>query len=329
MRIPKCNPLLLYLIILSHRNNRVKHLYIVSVLCYNFSMNTKRRLDFTIPNSYNGKKVLAFLKGEVKASARLITKLKQSDDGILLNGEHVRTVDTLKTGDVLSINIPADKKENISAVESLKYDLEVLYEDEDFLIVNKPAGIANHPSHNHQGDTLANAVAYHLEKNGKRSVFRSVGRLDKGTSGIVICALNRFAAAAVSGKIYKEYEAVCEGVLTGEGVIDAPIYRPDPIITVRTVDERGERAVTEWKALKNVNGRTHLRIHLQTGRTHQIRVHFAHLGMPLTGDTMYGTPSNLISHQALICKYCRFTHPVTGEIIEIEAPTPKDWEKII
>lgn len=285
-----------------------------------------RILEYKITEAFDGKKAEQFLRKQLGMSARVIKDVKFSENGLVLNGKRIRTIDLLHTGDKFTITLPEDAGE---MAEPLPYPLEILFEDEDFLIVNKPANLANHPSHNHQGDTLANAVAFHLKENGKQSVFRSVGRLDKGTSGIVICALNRFAAAAVSGKIYKEYEAVCEGVLTGKGVIDAPIFRPDPIITVRTVDERGERAVTEWKALKNINGRTHLRIHLVTGRTHQIRVHFAHLGMPLTGDTMYGKPSSLISHQALVCKYCRFTHPVTKEIIEIEVPTPEDWERIL
>ncbi len=285
-----------------------------------------RVLRYKIEEDFDGKKVEAFLRKHLSMSARVIKDLKFFENGLLLNGKRVRTVDILRAGDIFQITFPDDMGEMF---EPLPFPLEILFEDEDFLIVNKPAGLANHPSHNHQGDTLANAVAYHLNQNGKNSVFRSVGRLDKGTSGIVICALNRFAASAVSGKIYKEYEAVCDGVLTGEGVIDAPIYRPDPIITVRTVDERGERAVTEWRAIKNVNGRTHLRIHLQTGRTHQIRVHFAHIGMPLTGDTMYGKPCADISHQALICKYCRFTHPVTKSLVEIEAPIPDDWNKIL
>ena len=285
-----------------------------------------RILEYTIEEDFDGKKVEAFLRKRLGASARVIKDLKFSENGLVLNGKRARTIDILHTGDKFTVTFPEEKGEMF---EPLPYPLDVLFEDDYFLIVNKPAGLANHPSHNHQGDTLANAVAYHLKQNGKKSAFRSVGRLDKGTSGIVVCALNRFAAASVSGKIYKEYEAVCEGVLSGEGVIDAPIYRPDPIITVRTVDERGEKAVTEWRTIKNVNGRTHLRIHLQTGRTHQIRVHFAHMGMPLVGDTMYGKPSQEIDHQALVCKYCRFTHPVTKEIIEIEAPTPKDWEGIL
>lgn len=288
----------------------------------------ERYLEYKIEENYDGKKVLAFLKTEIKASARLIRNLKNVPDGITLNGEHIRTVDFMKKGDILRLHIPSDSDEN-SIAEPLEFDLKILYEDNDLLIVDKPAGLALHPSHNHQGDTLANAVSYHLQKQGKSAVFRAVGRLDKGTSGIVVCALNKYTAARLSGKIYKEYMAVSEGLYEGEGIIDRPIYRPDPIITLRTVDERGERAVTEWKAIAHSNGRTLLRIHLVTGRTHQIRVHFSSLGTPLTGDTMYGTPCRQISHQALHCCYCRFTHPVTGEEIEITSPLPDDMENLV
>ena len=292
-------------------------------------MNTKRRIDFTIEENYDGKKVLEYLKNKAKASSRLITKLKHDPEGIMLNGVHTRTIDLLKTGDVLSITLPADDEEVTSAVEPLPYPLKVFYEDEDLLIVEKPAGLPLHPSHNHQGDTLANAVAYHLEKQGKSSVFRSIGRLDRGTSGIVICGLNKFVTGVLNGKIYKEYMAVCDGIYEGEGIIDRPIYRPDPIKTYRTVDERGETAITEWKALSNHNGKTLLRIHLITGRTHQIRVHFSSLGTPLIGDTMYGTPRDDISRQALHCCYCKFIHPVTKEIIEIESPLPEDIAQFV
>lgn len=292
-------------------------------------MNTKRRIDFTIEERNNGEKVWEILKNEMQVSSRLITKLKHDPEGILLNGEHIRTVDFVKTGDILSITVPADMEEKTSAVAPLPYDLKVFYEDDDILIVDKPAGLPLHPSHNHQGDTLANAVAYHLEKQGKSAIFRSIGRLDRGTSGIVVCGLNRFVSGVLNGKIYKEYMAVCEGVYEGKGVIDRPIYRPDPIKTLRTVDERGEVAITEWKALSNKDGRTLLRIHLVTGRTHQIRVHFSSLGTPLTGDTMYGTPREDITRQALHCCYCKFTHPVTNEIIEIESPLPEDIAQFV
>lgn len=292
-------------------------------------MNTKRRIDFTIEEKYDGKRVVDYLKCEAKASARLITKLKHDSDGIMLNGVHTRTIDLLKTGDILSITLPVDKEEQTSAVEPLPYPLKVFYEDEDLLIVDKPAGLPLHPSHNHQGDTLANAVAYHLQQQGKASIFRSIGRLDRGTSGIVVCGLNKFVTGILNGKIYKEYMAVCDGIYEGEGVIDRPIYRPDPIKTYRTVDERGETAITEWKALSNHDGKTLLRIHLLTGRTHQIRVHFSSLGTPLVGDTMYGTPRDDISRQALHCCYCKFIHPVTKELIEIESPLPEDIAQFV
>lgn len=284
----------------------------------------ERYLSFNIDEKYDGRRVLAFLKEEIKASARLIRNLKNIPDGITCNGKHIRTVDMLKSGDLLCLHLPEESDSKHRIIEPMPYDLTVLYEDDDLLIVDKPAGLPLHPSHNHQGDTLANAVSYHLKKQGKEAVFRSVGRLDRGTSGIVICALNKFTAARLSGNIYKEYFAVCDGIYEGEGIIDKPIYRPDPILTIRTVDERGERAVTEWKAVSRRNGRTLLHIHLVTGRTHQIRVHFASLGTPLTGDTMYGTPHKNILRQALHCCYCRFTHPVTQKEIEVSSPLPQD-----
>ena len=285
-----------------------------------------RKLRYTIDDAYSSRRVLDFLK-HLGFSHRLITKLKQSPDGILLNGEHIRTIDLMESGDVLEINLPEDKKESISI--PVEMPLDIVYEDDDILVLNKPPMLAVHESHNHLGDTLSNAVAYHLKKEGKPSVFRAVGRLDKGTSGLMVCALNRYAAARLSGKVYKEYLAIATGVFEGEGTIDAPIYRPDPILTLRTVDERGERAVTHWKAIKSDGESTLLRIHLETGRTHQIRVHFASLGAPLVGDTMYGKPDMRICHQALHCCRCKFTHPVSGRELEFFRDMPDDMKSII
>lgn len=285
-----------------------------------------RKLQYAIPSEYSSKRVLDFLK-HLGFSHRLITKLKQAPDGILLNGEHIRTIDPMSEGDVLEINLPTDKKESISI--PVEMPLDIIYEDDDILVLNKPAMLAVHESHNHLGDTLSNAVAFHLKKEGKPSVFRAVGRLDKGTSGLMICALNRYAASRLSGKIKKQYLAIATGIYEGEGTIDAPIFRPDPILTVRTVDERGERAITHWKALKNDGENTLLRVKLETGRTHQIRVHFASLGTPLVGDTMYGTPDKRICHQALHCCECRFIHPVKNEKMHFFCDMPDDMKKII
>lgn len=285
-----------------------------------------RKLRYTITDAYASRKVLDFLK-HLGFSHRLITKLKQSPDGIMLNGEHIRTIDLMKSGDALEINLPEDKKESISI--PVEMPLDIVYEDNDILVLNKPPMLAVHESHNHLGDTLSNAVAFHLKKEGKPSVFRAVGRLDKGTSGLMVCALNRYAAARLSGKIYKEYLAIATGVFEGEGTVDAPIFRPDPILTLRTVDERGEKAVTHWKAIKSDGENTLLRIHLETGRTHQIRVHFASLGAPLVGDTMYGKPDGRICHQALHCCQCKFTHPVSGRELEFFRDMPDDMKKIM
>ncbi len=289
----------------------------------------ERYLEFKITEKYNGERVLTFLKEEIEASARLIRHLKNIPDGITCNGEHIRTVDILRSGDLLCLHIPEQADEKHKIVEPMPYPLTVFYEDEDILVVDKPAMLPLHPSHNHQGDTLANAVSYHLKQKGREAVFRSIGRLDRGTSGVVVCALNKFTAARLSGQIYKEYYAVCEGIYEGEGVIDKPIYRPDPILTVRTVDSRGERAVTEWRAVSHSDGKTLLHIHLVTGRTHQIRVHFSSLGTPLVGDTMYGTPHEKIKRQALHCCHCKFTHPVTGEEICINSPLPPDIAQFV
>ena len=285
-----------------------------------------RKISYKITDEYNGRKVLDFLK-HCGYSHRLITKLKQAPDGILLNGSHVRTVDFMKEGDTLEINLPADEKESISI--PVKMPLDIVYEDDDLIVVNKPAMLAVHESHNHLGDTLSNAIAYYLKEKGVQAVFRAVGRLDKGTSGLMVCALNKYTASKLSGKIQKQYLAIASAVFEGNGTIDAPIYRPDPIITVRTVDERGERAVTHWEALKNDGENTLLKIRLETGRTHQIRVHFAHIGAPLVGDTMYGKADERICHQALHCCYCSFIHPVTNEKIEFYRDMPEDMKGIL
>jgi 23S rRNA pseudouridine1911/1915/1917 synthase len=232
----------------------------------------------------------------------------------------------LKAGQTVELTIPPAQP---CEAQPEDIPLDIVYEDDDLIVVNKPPTIAVHESHNHVGDALSNALAYHLKSEGKPCAFRAVGRLDKGTSGIVVCALNKYCAAKLSGKVYKEYLAVASGVFEGEGTIDAPIYRPDPIITKRIVDGRGERAVTHWTAVRNNGVQTLLRIKLETGRTHQIRVHFAYLGAPLVGDTMYGTPDGRITHQALHCCYCKFTHPVTGETVELNAEPPVDFEKLI
>lgn len=284
-----------------------------------------RSLSFFVENEYDNRKVLHYLRGSAGLSVRLVRMLKQVDNGILLNGIPARTVDTIRAGDKITVNIPDDK----IISHPTEYKIEVLYQDEDLLVVNKTAQLPMHESHNHQGDTLQNAVSWHLSKHGKSSTFRAVGRLDKGTSGIVICALNSFAAAKLSGRIKKQYIAIISGVIKGNGTIDKPILRPDPLKTLRAVGESGERAVTHYEVIDGNDTMTKLLISLETGRTHQIRVHFAHIGHALVGDRMYGQAHPKIDRQALHCFKAEFCHPVTGKRIEICADLPQDMENLI
>ena len=284
-----------------------------------------RRIDYTITSEFNGDKVLWYLRGQAKLSARLVASLKTIPEGILLNGEHIRTIDRIHTGDILTVNIP----EGESTAESREGELQVVYEDEDLLIVNKNPFIAVHPTHNHQGDTLANVVTGYLQSRGKSAVFRAIGRLDKGTSGLMMIALNGYAASRLSENgVEKEYLAIAEGEYTKPGTIDKPIYRPDPMKTLRAAGDHGDRAVTHYTPVVTDGERTLLRIRLETGRTHQIRVHFASMGTPLTGDSMYGKEDAEISRQALHCAKMSFVHPVTEREISVTAPLYEDMERI-
>ena len=284
-----------------------------------------RVLEYTITEAFDGKTVEAFLRGHIKMSLALFRSQKRVPDGITLNGVHTRSVDKIHTGDVLRVNIPDDERASVPS----NYPLDIIYEDDDILVINKPAELPMHESHNHQGDTLANAVAGYLGKKGRPAVFRAVGRLDKGTSGAVLCALNTFAASKLSGKIEKEYLAVPTGKYTEKGTIDKAIYRPDPIKTYRTADDRGDRAVTHYFPQEWGDDYSLLLIRLETGRTHQIRVHFSYLGTPLFGDTMYGTADGDIKRQALHCRSLSFTHPVTGEKMTFEAEMPEDMKRLL
>lgn len=286
-----------------------------------------RKIDYTVTEEYDGRKVIHFLRGCCGVSSRLLRSIKFTDDGMKLNGVKTRTIDRLKCGDVVTITIPDDE----NAPEPLAAEIDVIYEDDDILVINKSPFMAMHPTHNHQGDTLANAVSAYLKEKGNTASFRAVGRLDKGTSGVVVCALNPFAAGKLSGKITKEYSALVEGNLPETGTVDVPIYRPDPMKTLRACSyEIGvEPAVTHWETEKVFDGATLINLKLETGRTHQIRVHMSYIGHPLAGDTMYGDFLPEIGHQLLHCRKCSFIHPVTEKEMRFEAPFPKDFVAVI
>lgn len=284
-----------------------------------------RSISYQISEEFNGMKIKYFLRGEKQFSSRLLCSLKKENDGILLNGVHARVIDVIKTGDVLTVNIPNDNNE----IEPVEIDFDIIYEDNDILVINKPSGLAMHPTHNHQGDTLANGVASYLSKKGKNNSFRAVGRLDKETSGIVLCALNKYSAAFLSDKYKKEYVAIVGGLFFGEGTINKRIYRPDMNKSSRWVGDEGDDAITHWTAVACDGKRTFLKINLETGRTHQIRVHFASENAPLCGDDMYGSIDTSINRVALHCMKMWLCHPVTGEEMSFTAPLPQDMKNVI
>lgn len=282
-----------------------------------------RVIEYTVPASYDGKKAFHFLRGGCGASVRLVRTLRHTPHTLQINGADARTIDLLHTGDVVRIVIPDDGV----SVEPLAAPLDIVYEDDDVIVVNKSPFMAMHPTHNHQGDTLANAMAAYLAQRGKRATFRAVGRLDKGTSGLVVCALHPFAASKLAGQVRKEYLALVQGHPAPAGTVTTPIYRPDPMKTLRACSETlgVEPAVTHWTVEAELPEAALLRLRLETGRTHQIRVHMAHLGHPLAGDSMYGAFLPGLGHQMLHCAACSFVHPVTGAQIRLEAPLPADF----
>lgn len=284
-----------------------------------------RTLTYTVPDEFDGEKVNIFLRSGIGLSYRMVRSLKQIKGSMLLDGQPIRTIDPIRAGAKLTLTLPQDK----STAEPQQYEFEIIYEDNDILVINKPAGLAMHPTHNHQGDTLANAVAYYLKSKGKDAVFRVAGRLDKGTSGIVVCALHKMAASKLNGNYDKTYLAIVQGEYSGSGTINAPIIRPDPMKTLRAVGEGGEEAITHWTSLSCNGSLSLLEITLETGRTHQIRVHFASLGTPLAGDEMYGGSTEKIRRHALHCAKLRLNHPVTGEEMVFTAPPPEDMNKIL
>lgn len=281
-----------------------------------------RIVEFKIESENNNWQIKDFLR-EFGVSSALLTKLKHTENGITLNGEFARTIDRIKTGDLLKITIENKGKMPVPLHCS---NVKIIYNDEDILVLDKPAFMPVHESRNHRGDSLANAAACYMDSD---NAFRAVYRLDRDTSGLVLIAKNELAACKLAGKIKKDYYAVCEGILTGSGTIDLPIKRVGDSIIKRGVFDDGERAVTHWQAVANKDNHTLLKINLETGKTHQIRVHFSHLGFPLLGDTLYGENADLISRQALHCKTIYFTHPITQKSIMLDCDFPDDFKGLI
>ncbi len=285
-----------------------------------------RTLTFTVAPDCDGRRLKAFLRISAGCSGHLINTVKNSNGGILINGVPSRTIDPVHTGDSVTLNIPE------TSAPPLPFDcpLDILYEDEDLLVLSKPDGLSMHPTFNHKNGTLANAAAAYLASKGEQpACMRAVGRLDKGTTGVAVLAKNLYAASRLNGEPHKEYLALVSGSLTGEGVIDVPIYRPYPDKTWRAAGE-GDDAITRYAVMRESAGVTLVRVFPLTGRTHQIRVHFQYLGFPLVGDDMYGGAKNpYLERPALHCERVTLNHPVKNVPMTFIAPLPEDMKKAL
>lgn len=277
-----------------------------------------REISYTVPAEFDGVQAQVFLKSR-GISRRVLTALKRSG-GLTRGGGTLRTVDAVHAGEVITLQLDGGET-SVAANPELSAD--IVYEDEDVVVFNKPPFMPVHPSQRHHDDTLANLFAARYPG----LPFRPINRLDRNTSGLCVCAKNQFAAAALSGSISKVYYAITDGTPPGD-TVDAPIGRLGDSVIERCVTPDGKPAVTHFRKIAGER-RALLRITLETGRTHQIRVHMAHIGFPLCGDDMYGGDCTAISRQALHCGEVEFTLPVSGERITISAPLPEDMAAIL
>ena len=265
-------------------------------------------------NAKKKKKKLGDVLTRRGVSRRLITRLKRTENGITRNGELIRTIDIVHSGDEIVL---CEQDEKLLE-PNCELDVEILYEDDQLIVFNKPPFMPVHPSIKHQGDTLGNFFAYHCPG----LTFRPVNRLDRDTSGCVIVAKNQYAAKALQRSYQKVYYAICHGVFENtEGTVSAPIAREKESIIKRCVRADGQAAATHYKVLEQREKYALIEFHLENGRTHQIRVHMAHIGHPIAGDDMYGGSREDYARQALHCGQVTFVHPTSGEQITVNAPT--------
>lgn len=288
-----------------------------------------RTLRYQIAPEHEGMNVERYLKQQHGYSSRTIVKLKHYEQGMRLNGAHTRTIDLLHAGDVLEITFLDSEEHGVEHFIRSNRQVEIAYEDDDLLVFNKPADMPCHQSCGHAADTLANVFAAHCDQLGMDLMYRPLNRLDRDTSGAVLIAKNRFAAASVTNNFHKTYQAILDGVPPqSEGRVDAPIRREFPEEMRRIVSPDGQRAITNYRVLAVQNGYSLVDFVLETGRTHQIRVHMAHLGCPVLGDSMYGRKSEMIARQALHCRYIVFTQPVSRQPVGVRCTMPEDMQEV-
>ncbi len=285
------------------------------------------QLNYTVKPSNNYKNINDILTNEFHLSARLLSKLILSKN-IYLNNEPADTRLLVKPSDIVSIDL--DSNEDNSNIVPTKIELEIIYEDEWLLVVNKPAGIAVHPSAYHYKDSLSNGIRFYFDSINLKKKIRPINRLDLNTSGLVIFAKCEYIQECLSkqmsqGVFQKDYLCFAKGIFSkNSGSINLPIARKPNSIIERCVSENGQYAITNYQVLKEFKDYSLVKCNLITGRTHQIRVHMSYIGHPLLGDTLYSEASEFVNRQALHCYHLHFIHPINKKSLDLVCPLPKD-----
>lgn len=292
-----------------------------------------RVIDYIIDEADDSLRIEQYLRRK-GYSGQNLAEIKRMPKSVLVNGEHYYMKQELNTGDHLSIHICETKCSE--KIPPIQIPLDIVYEDEDIIVINKPAGMPIHPSLNNYTNSMANALAWYYQEQGKPFIFRCCNRLDRDTSGLTVVAKHLVSGNILSDMvrrrdIHREYLAIVRGHVSPEaGTINAPLARKPGTIIERTVDwEQGETAITHYRLIEERNGHSLVSLRLETGRTHQIRIHMKYLGYPLIGDYLYNPDMEYIGRQALHSHRLSFTHPITGEPMEFTAPLPKDMEKVL
>ena len=286
-----------------------------------------RIFHYQITENEQGTTVLDFLRKK-GFSRHILSSMKADKEALTRNGQRIGGREQLLAGDHFRVRLL--ETVDSDGIVPVSMPLSILYEDEDILVINKPADMPVHPSIGNYTNTLANGVAAYLDAKDEHSPFRCINRLDRDTSGALILAKNAFSAAVLSTQmrnrqIRRTYLAVVEGITPPNGTISAPISRVDDSVIERHVDFlRGEPAVTHYERLETKNEHSLLEIHLETGRTHQIRVHMGYIGHPLPADYLYHPEYDCFKRQPLHSLQLEFRHPVTDKSMCLLAPIPED-----